>query len=91
LLPDHQAKEYRGFWEEFDKMETPDAMYAAALDRFSPFLANHLTDGYTWVKYDVASAQVYERISPVEAVLPKLWEFIETVVQDAISKGYIKP
>ena len=72
-------------------METPDAMYAAALDRFSPFLANHLTDGYTWVKYDVASAQVYERISPVEAVLPKLWEFIETVVQDAISKGYIKP
>jgi putative hydrolase of HD superfamily len=91
LLPDHQAKEYRGLWEEFDKMETPDAIYAAALDRFNPFLANHLTGGYTWVKYDVTAAQVYERIAPVKTVIPKLWEFIENAVQDAISKGYIKP
>jgi len=89
LLPDHQAKEYRELWEEFDEMETPDAMYAAALDRFSPFFANHLTDGYTWVKYDVTAAQVYERIAPVKTVIPKLWKFIETAVQDAISKGYI--
>jgi len=91
LLPDHQAKKYRGLWEEFDEMETPDALYATALDRFSPFFANHLTDGYTWVKYGVTAAQVYERIAPVKTVIPKLWEFIETAVQDAINKGYIKP
>jgi putative hydrolase of HD superfamily len=90
LLPTHQAEEYRGLWEEFDKMETPDALYAAALDRFQPFFANHLTDGYTWVKFNVTSAQVYERMTLVKMVLPKLWEFTEAAIQDAMGKEYIK-
>ena len=34
LLPDEQATEYRSLWEEFDHVETPDAIYANAIDRF---------------------------------------------------------
>jgi putative hydrolase of HD superfamily len=91
LLPDAQAKEYRALWEEFDKMETPDALYAAAVDRFQPFFSNHLTDGCTWKKFNVTAAQVYERIAPIKIVLPRLWEFCESTIQASIAKGYIKP
>src|SRR5699024_9702501 len=48
LLPDDQGKEYRALWEEFDEMQTPDAIYASAIDRLQPLVNNYLTDGHTW-------------------------------------------
>jgi putative hydrolase of HD superfamily len=90
MLPDAQASEYRSLWEEFDLMETPDALYASAVDRFQPFLNNYLTDGHTWVKHGVTAEQVYKRMDPIKTALPELWEFIEFVVRDSRQKGYIK-
>ncbi|HBR31329.1 MAG TPA: phosphohydrolase, partial [Clostridiales bacterium] len=37
ILPPEQACEFRALWEEFDSMETPDAVYASAIDRLQPF------------------------------------------------------
>jgi len=90
MLPDKQAAEYRTLWEEFDRMETPDAMYASAIDRFQPFLSNYLTDGHTWVKHGVSVEQVYQRMAPIKTALPELWEFVEYVIRDSCEKGYIK-
>jgi putative hydrolase of HD superfamily len=90
LLPNEQAAEYRALWEEFDAMETPDAKYAAAVDRLQPFLNNYLTDGHTWVKHGVSAEQVYQRMNPVKTALPALWEFVETVIRESCEKGYIK-
>ncbi len=89
MLPASLALEYRTLWEEFDQMETPDSKYAAAIDRFQPLLNNYLTDGHTWVKHGVSAEQVYERIAPVKAALPELWEFVEYVVNDSCKKGYL--
>lgn len=91
LLPNEQAHEYRPLWEEFDKMQTPDAMYASAIDRLQPFLNNHFTDGHTWRKHGVSVEMVYKRMTPVKTALPKLWEFVEFAIQDNLKKGYIKP
>lgn len=90
LLPDELAAEYRALWEEFDRMETPDAIYASAVDRLQPFLNNYLTDGHTWVKHGVSADQVYKRMEPVKNALPALWEFVEAVICDSCMKGYIK-
>jgi len=89
-LPAHQAQEYRRLWEEFDRMDTPDSLYAGALDRFSSFLANHLTDGHSWNKYQVTTNLVYKRIEPVKEIMPKLWEFVEMAIRQGVEKGYIK-
>ena len=35
-LPEDQGSMIRGLWEEFDAMETPDAKYAACIDRIQP-------------------------------------------------------
>ena len=90
LLPDELATEYRLLWEEFDRMDTPDALYAAAIDRLQPFLNNSLTDGHPWAKHGVFVDKIYERMAPVKTALPELWEFVETVISDSCAKGYIK-
>ena len=90
LLPNEQAKEYRTLWEEFEHMETPDAIYAAAVDRLQPFINNYQTDGHSWVKYGISADQVYERMAPVKTAIPALWEFVEFVIRDSCEKGYIK-
>ncbi|MCL2165271.1 MAG: HD domain-containing protein [Oscillospiraceae bacterium] len=89
MLPDNQAKEYRKLWEEFDRMATPDACYAAAIDRLQPFLNNYITGGHTWVKYKVPADKIYKRMAPVKTALPQLWEFVERVIREDCEKGYI--
>lgn len=90
LLPQEQAHEFRVLWEEFDCMETPDSLYASAIDRLQPFMSNYLTDGHTWVKHGVTVDKVYKRMEPIKAALPECWEFVEKVIQDSVEKGYIK-
>ncbi|MCL2572737.1 MAG: HD domain-containing protein [Defluviitaleaceae bacterium] len=91
LLPADQAAEYRGLWEEFDEMKTPDAMYAAAVDRVQPLLSNHLTNGHSWVKFNVDAARVYKRMEPIKTAIPALWELVESVISEGVEKGYIRP
>jgi putative hydrolase of HD superfamily len=88
LLPGDLATEYRALWEEFDRMDTPDSIYAAAIDRLQPFVNNHLTDGHTWVKHNVSVDQVYKRMAPVQTALPELWEYVEDVIRESCVKGY---
>ena len=92
LLPPDLGAEYRALWEEFDRMETPDAMYASAIDRFQPFFINTKTDGYTWVRHGgILVSQVYQRMEPVKTAIPALWEYVEQGIRDAVEKGYLHP
>ena len=84
LLPDDQGKEYRALWEEFDEMQTPDAIYASAIDRLQPLVNNYLTDGHTWSFPGVDSSKVYKRASKIKEALPELWGFVDHMLQDSI-------
>ncbi len=90
ILPTEQGLEYRNLWEEFDKVETPDAIYATAIDRFQPFLNNYSGGGPTWIKYGTHSSLVKERMKFVKEILPKLSDFIDNAINDSIQKGYLK-
>jgi putative hydrolase of HD superfamily len=89
MLPAQQGTELRTLWEEFEKMDTSDALYAAALDRLLPFISNAMTDGYTWVKHKITAAQIYKRMEPIKLALPRLWPYITETVQHAVSMGYV--
>lgn len=91
LLPADQAAEYRALWEEFDRMDTPDSCFAAALDRIQPIINNYLTKGHTWKLGHVTSAQVYERMAPVKNGLPEAWKVVEWIINDSIKKGFLQP
>ena len=91
LLPEDQGKEFRSLWEEFDAMETPEAQYAASIDRFQPFLHNYRTQGYTWKEGNVHYTQVYERMEILRTAMPALWPTVLNMMKDSVEKGYLLP
>lgn len=48
LLPSDQGEELKNLWLEFEAGESPEARFAAVLDRLQPFLNNYHTEGGTW-------------------------------------------
>lgn len=91
LLSAAQAAEYRTLWEEFDAMQTPDALYAAAIDVLQSFYNQYNTGGPAWIKYHGTVEQAYKRMLPVKAALPSLWNYIEVAIADATAKGWLIP
>ena len=90
MLPDEQDRELRGLWEEFDAMETPDALYAAAIDRFQSFYNIYNTDGYPWRLHGVTRGKIYKRMEIMRDAMPRLWDFVRECIRDGVEKGFIK-
>ena len=91
LLPDDQAQEFRALWDEFEARTTPEAKFAAALDRFQPLLHNYETEGESWKKHGVTSGQVIKRGNHMKEGSPTLWEYAEYLIQRSVEKGYLAP
>lgn len=90
LLPEEQGSMFRALWEEFEKMKTPEAQYAAAIDRLQPLLNNYYTGGHTWQFGAVTLSQVRARMEPIGRSMPLLGEFVEYLLQDCLRQGYLK-
>jgi len=89
LLPHDQTQGLRALWEEFEAMETPEAKFAAALDRMQPILLNYLNDGASWKKHNICAEQVLERNKHIQYGAPELWEYVIGIINDAIDKGML--
>ena len=90
VLPAEDGEEIKGLWLEFEKQETPDAVFAASLDRFQPLINNFLTDGHTWRKGKVVRPQVEERAALIKKGLPIAWETVQKILDDAENKGFFE-
>jgi putative hydrolase of HD superfamily len=89
ILPPDQKEDFQRLWEEFEKRSTPEARFAAALDRLQPLLHNYKTKGESWKKHGVTSDQVIERNKSILEASKTLWDFAETIINDSIKKGYL--
>ncbi|HPF56913.1 MAG TPA: HD domain-containing protein, partial [Clostridiales bacterium] len=89
LLPKDQGEEIRALWGEFDAEQTPDAKYACAIDRLQPFINNIMTEGHTWKRHGVTTAQVYQRMEPIRTAMPDIWAFVTSSVGDFVKTGYL--
>lgn len=90
LLPSDQADEVWRLWREFEEKETPEARYAASIDRLQPLLLNYHTEGYTWKMPGVNREKVYERMAVIKESMPRVWEAVEEIIEDSVKKGYLK-
>ncbi len=88
-LPEDIGSMIRSLWEEFDAMETDDAIYAACMDRIQPLLHNTLTDGHTWVLGNASREDIEKREDPVREHMPKVYKWIERNIENGIQKGWI--
>jgi putative hydrolase of HD superfamily len=68
---------------------TPEARYAAALDRLQPFLHNYFTQGKAWREHGVTSDRVRARTRSIEDGAPALWELVQDLIRDAVEQGYL--
>jgi putative hydrolase of HD superfamily len=91
ILPTDQRDEIRKLWEEFEARSTPESRFAAALDRIQPVLLNYHTQGRAWLEHGVTRAQVIARNQHIQAGAPRLWAYIQQLIDDAVIKGYLNP
>ncbi len=89
LLPDEQAKFYLGLWCEFEARVTPEARYAAAIDRAIAFLLNFNNKGGTWQSHKLTVEQIIEKNSHIAAGSETLWRWVTETIKQGLELGYI--
>ncbi len=89
MLEEDKAKDLKALWEEFETMETDEAIFAAAMDRLQPMLNNYNNQGGTWKKYGVRQGQILKRAEPIKKASDELWTFTKDLIDSAIDKGYV--
>ncbi|WP_255558896.1 HD domain-containing protein [Horticoccus luteus] len=91
LLPADQAGEFRALWDEFEARATPEARFAAAIDRFQPMLLNCHTEGASWRRHGVTQDRVLARNAHVAEGAHAVWEYVVAMVQKAVDDGHLAP
>lgn len=89
ILPADQAQEIMELWREFEDMKTPEASFAASLDRFQPLLLNYNTDGHTWKRPGITSDKVLKRNDVSEKNAPVIYDYVKDLIEDSIEKGIL--
>ena len=87
LLPQDQAKDLRSLWDEFEEGITPEAQFAATLDRVQPFLLNAASGGISWREHQVTLSQVMKRNEVTPKGSQTLWEYQHKMMQEQVEKG----
>ncbi len=89
LLPADQGRELRAGWDEFEARQTPEARFAAAMDRLQPVLLNILTDGEKWREHGVTRANVVARNGHAAEGAAAVWEHALGLLDEAVARGVL--
>lgn len=90
LLPDDQAEEYYALWLEFEREETPDAIFACAIDKIMPVMLNTYSNGTSWREAGISSAQVFNTLKVIEKGPETIWRLLRELVETSERKGNLK-
>ena len=91
LLPADQAGEFRRLWDEFEERRTPEAKFAAAVDRFQPVLLNCSTEGAAWRRHRVTADRVVARNAHIAEGSAAVWEQAERLIRQAVQAKHLEP
>ena len=89
MLPQDQERRLRALWDEFEARQTPEARYAAAMDRLQPMLLNLATEGGGWKVHGITKGQVVAYNRHMDEGAPDLWAYARQQVEEAVGKGYL--
>ena len=90
MLPGEQGKEFRSLWDEFEAKKSSEAVFAKSMDRLHPMLLNYFSGGSTWKEHGVNSRMIKKINSGIADGSKKLWNYAESLVEDAVEKGFLK-
>lgn len=89
LLPHDQCTEFRALWVEFDDMLTPEARFAAAMDRLQPMMLNYINGGGAWQEHQIGLSRVMARNKHIADGSETLWAYAKRFLEDAVQKGWL--
>lgn len=89
LLPPNQEKEFRGLWEDFEAGETPEAKFAAAMDKIQPLLLNLHRNGLSWKEHGIRFGQVEKRAAGISGGSEVLYSHIFKKLLEARDSGIL--
>lgn len=77
LLPLEEQATLKAFWNEFELGQTPEALFARALDRIQPLLQFFFSSSYHWKELKITRATAEERNLPIIMKgAPALWNML---------------
>jgi putative hydrolases of HD superfamily len=89
LLPADQAAEFRSYWDEFEARATPEAKFAAAMDRLQPMLLNCATEGAAWKRHGITADRVLARNGHIVEGSATVWAEAARRIARAVSEGHL--
>jgi len=89
LLPEDQSEKLTALWREFEAGISREAQCANAVDRFMPILHNYYTQGKSWRAHGVTKEKVIARNIRIREYSPYLWQWLNSLLEDAVDKGYL--
>ncbi len=90
MLPKDQKTELFTLWREFEDKQTPEAKFAASLDRLQPILLNYSKGGIAWKKRKIKRQQVEERQNVTQEGSQDIYNYIMEVIEAAYNEGMLQ-
>ena len=90
MLPYDQGKEYFDLWLEFENGDTPDAVYAAAVDKIMPVLLNTSSSGKSWREANITSDIIIDTLVEVKRGPKAIKSLLAELVETAKDKGILE-
>ena len=88
LLPDDQATAYRALWDEFEAVESDDAIFAKSIDRVQPVVSNLESKSNSWREYNVSRQQLETLIGDkVKRGAPAIWAALKVQIDEWFAKN----
>jgi len=89
LLPEEQGNSLFEIWRDFEAQATPEAIFAATVDRLQPLLFDCMSDGGTLRSPETTMQKVIARHQIINAGSPLLAGYANHLIRTAAGKGFI--
>lgn len=90
ILPKEQGAHFRELWDAFEAGSTPEARFAASLDRIQPLTLNYCKGGVSWKRRDIKRSQVEGRIQTVYDGSEVLGDYAMELIRRASEEGLLR-
>ncbi len=87
LLPDDQADELRGIWEEFERNDTPEARFAHAMDSVQPMMLNDANEGADWKRRGITRSMPAGRNETTRLGSRELAAYVDEMLDKHVRLG----
>ncbi len=89
-LPEDQQGEFLELWREFEDRQTPEARFAASMDRLMAFILNPRNDGGSWQEFQITAKAALSKNSHISEGAKGIWELVERIIAENRVKGFLR-